>query len=262
MVLMSAVGAGLMLSRGMPTRSWIHQFPIFNKTYPNWLAKRLQGLSKDCKIDSRAICRLQKGRRNALVIGNSHVVDGWNIIRTIYPKDYFFVLDTNGCRTNADMKNDGRCTDPTNLRFNADFLRQFDYIIYSKMLNPNSIDESNTYLAFLKTNRVDKVVILGNYYRSALSFDDAFQMYGQDEPILRKFMTIDPFVNEALTATAAATGYLFVDKFATLCEKNICPLFTPEGVPFTYDNHHLTRAFAIFFSNRSAPQIIRYLGAP
>ena len=260
MVLLGGVGAGFELSEGWGTRPWVPDTRSYTAAKAHWLGDRLVGIQKDCNITSKRGCSSKSGRRNALVIGNSHVIDGWNVLRTIYPEDYFFVLDTNGCASKQSHSNTKRCTDPDNLRFNPTFLKQFDYIVFSRLIDARYLDDNLAYIAFLSEQNVEKVVVLGNYYRSALSFDDALQTFGTDESRLRAFLTVDTAVNQALEQTARSAGYLYVDKFAVLCLNDACPIFAPDGTPFTFDKHHLTRAFATLLAERAAPIITRYLG--
>jgi hypothetical protein len=254
------IGAGLEVSDGWVSRPWVPDTRSFTAAKAHWLGDRLVGIHKDCKITAKRGCSSKSGRRNALIIGNSHVIDGWNVMRTIYPADYFFVLDTNGCASKQSDSNTKRCTDPDNLRFNPAFLKQFDYIVFSRLIDARYLDDNLAYIAFLAEQNVEKVVVLGNYYRSALSFDDALQTFGADETRLRAFLTVDATVNQALERNADSAGYLYVDKFAALCVDNECPVFAPDGTPFTFDKHHLTRAFATFLAERAAPTITGYLG--
>ena len=131
--------------------------------------------------------------------------------------------------------------------------------IFSRLIDARYLDDNLAYIAFLAEQNVEKVVVLGSY-RSALSFDDALQTFGTDESRLRAFLTVDTAVNQALAQTADSAGYLYVDKFAALCVDDVCPVFAPDGTPFTFDKHHLTRAFATFLAERAAPTITGYLG--
>ena len=259
MGVIAVLGVGMTFDKGLVSRPWIQDLSVTHPTYLRWRADRLANISQDCNVRPTRACVIQEGRRNVLVIGNSHVIDGWNILRTIYPADYFFVLDTNGCATTVGKPNTARCSDSANLRFNAGFLRQFDYIVYSRLVNAQYVDENLEYLSFLHAQKVTKVVVLGNYYRSVLSFDDALQMFGNDEKRLRNFLTTDKSVNQALGAASKSHGFLFVDKFAALCDNDVCPIFSPDNVPFTYDKHHLTYAFAVYIAERTFPEIRAYL---
>ena len=259
MGVIAVLGVGMTFDKGLVSRPWIQDLSVTHPTFLRWRADRLAKISQDCNVIPTRACVIQEGKRNALVIGNSHVIDGWNILRTIYPADYFFVLDTNGCAITVGKPNTARCSDSANLRFNEGFLRQFDYIVYSRLVNAEYLDENLEYLSFLHAQKVTKVVVLGNYYRSVLSFDDALQMFGNDEQQLRNFLTIEKSVDQAFSVASKSHGFLFVDKFAALCDNNVCPIFTPDAIPFTYDKHHLTYAFAVYIAERTLPEIRAYL---
>lgn len=229
MVLVGGIGVGFEVSEGWVTRPWIPDTQSFAAAQANWLGDRLEGIRKNCNVTSATGCSLQEGRRNALVIGNSHVIDGWNVMRTIYPADYFFLLDTNGCATVLTNPNTKRCNDPANLRFDPTFLKQFDYIVFSRLNDARYLAGNLAYIAFLSEQNVEKVVILSNYYRSTLSFDDALQTFGADESRLRAFLSVEESVNPALEKAARAAGYLYIDKFAVLCPNVACPIFHLMG---------------------------------
>lgn len=263
MVVCALVGVGIAASGGLPERAWLPDSRFMAASYPTWLRDRLQKYPHQCKINNLSECSIPPAsRRTALIIGNSHVIDGVNVMRVIAPDDYFVILDTNGCGADPSTPNTPRCRDLANTRFNPAFVKQFDYVVYSRLVVIENIATNQQYLDFLAENSVARVVVFSNYLRSTVSFDDALQMYGTDETRLRRMLEPADSVNEALATTAARHGFLFVDKYALLCGSSECPLFTPDGVPFSYDKHHLTLAFARFLGSKAAPQITAYLAQP
>lgn len=238
---------------------WLPDSAVMNATYPTWLPDRYPS-GAVCYVTPKQRCLPKAGTKTALFLGNSHVMDGANSMRRIRPTDRFAILDMNGCSARPDTPNSRRCKDPHNRRFDPEYLRQYAYIVISSLSDPqNPVDVRSRLPDALASAGVTRVVVFGNYLRTRASFDDMLQMLGTDETVLRSLtLPMDP-LNRAYGEHITALGFFYIDKFQLLCVAGICPLFTPDGVPFSYDHHHLTRAFAEHLGDRAAPSVDAYL---
>ncbi len=255
------VGMVLVSTNGWVQRSWIDGAQFSAASYQNWLLKRQQLLHTSCGVSPTQTCAPQGGEfPHGLVLGNSHVVDGLNILRTVYPTHALSFIDMNGCADlHSETKNSARCKDPTNLRLSADYLRSFDYVVISIRTTDARTPTTVALIDHMHAVGVRNVIILGNYLSTEIDFDDALQMYGRDTTTLVRFTQYPKQAERQLSIAAERSGYLFVDKFALLCDSGVCPLMTPAGVPFTYDKHHLTFEFATYIAPILAPKITSYL---
>jgi hypothetical protein len=178
----------------------------------------------------------------------------------VYPTHALSFIDMNGCADlHSEAKNSARCKDPTNLRLSADYLRSFDYVVISIRTTDARTPTTVALIDHMHAVGVRNVIILGNYLSTEIDFDDALQMYGRDTTTLVRFTQYPKQAERQLSIAAERSGYLFVDKFALLCDSGVCPLMTPAGVPFTYDKHHLTFEFATYIAPILAPKITSYL---
>ena len=255
------IGGFLVYSDGWVRRPWIVGTQYEAPSYQNWLSKRLQLLHTSCGVSPTQSCAPQEGDYpHGLVVGNSHVVDGLNIMRTIYPTHALSFIDMNGCADlHSEAKNTARCKDPTNLRYSPDYLRSFDYVVISIRTTDARTPSTVALIDHMHASGVRKVIVLGNYLSAEIDFDDALQMYGSDTTTLARFTGYPKLAERQLSIAAARAGYLFVDKLELLCDSGVCPLMTPAGVPFTYDKHHLTFEFATYITPILTPKITSYL---
>ena len=255
------LGGFLVYSDGWVRRPWIEGTQYEAPSYQNWLPKRMKLRHTSCGVSPKQSCAPQGGEfPHGLVLGNSHVVDGLNIMRTVYPTHALSYVDMTGCADlNSEAKNTARCKDPTNLRHSADYLRSFAYVVISIRTTDEGTPSTVALIDHMYASGVRNVIVLGNYLSTEIDFDDALQMYGRDTTTLARFTGYPKLAERQLSIAAKRSGYLFVDKLELLCDSGACPLMTPAGVPFTYDKHHLTFEFATYIAPILAPKITSYL---
>jgi hypothetical protein len=258
------IGGFLVYSDGWVRRPWIVGAQYDAPAYQNWLGKRLKPLKESCVVAPNRPCSPDGSDRiHGLVIGNSHVVDGNTIMRTIEPTHALTMITTNGCGDlKGTSKNTRACADPTNLRYSPEYMRTFDYVVLSFRIFEDGNSQLLAYADFLHENGIKKVVILSNYMHSSVAFDDVVQMYGNAPLTLERFIYFPDQTHASLREYAQQNGYLFVDKRALVCGTAACPMLTPAGVPFSYDKHHLTYEYAQFMAGFLKPEITTYLAQP
>lgn len=255
------IGGLLVASDGWVRRPWIVGAQYVAPAYQNWRGKRLKPLIDSCIVATNRPCLPDgSGRIHGIVIGNSHVVDGNTIMRTIHPSHALTTITTNGCGDlKGTFKNTRSCTDPSNLRHSPEYLRMFDYVVLSYRFTDSLGPKVADYITFMHENGIQKVIILSNYMNSTVAFDDVVQMYGDTPLTLARFIYFPDQAHASLREDAQRYGYLFVDKRALVCGDALCPLTTPEGVPFSYDKHHLTYQYAQYIAGFLKPEITAYL---
>jgi peptidoglycan/LPS O-acetylase OafA/YrhL len=258
------IGGFLVYSDGWVRRPWIVGAQYDAPAYQNWLGKRLKPLKESCVVAPNRPCSPDGSDRiHGLVIGNSHVVDGNTIMRTIEPTHALTMITTNGCGDlKVTSKNTRACTDPSNLRHSPEYLRRFDYVVLSYRFTDSLGPKVTDYITFMHENGIKKVIILSNYMNSSVAFDDVVQMYGDTPLTLARFIYFPDQAHASLREDAQRYGFLFVDKRALVCGTAACPMLTPTGVPFSYDKHHLTYEYAQFMAGFLKPEITTYLAQP
>jgi peptidoglycan/LPS O-acetylase OafA/YrhL len=255
------IGGVLVYSDGWVRRPWIVGTQYEAAAYQNWLGKRQTLLKTSCIVSPNQPCTPDNTDSiHGIVIGNSHVVDGMTIIRTIHPTHALTMVSTNGCgNLQGTIKNTRSCPDPTNLRNSPEYLRQFDYVVLSNRFVESIGPKVIEYLDFLHQNGIKKVVILSNYMNSTVAFDDVVQMYGNNPLTLQRFIYFPDQAHASVQEVALRHGYLFVDTRALVCGNAACPMTTPDDVPFSYDEHHLTYEYAVYMAGFLAPEITAYV---
>lgn len=244
------------------------------------MSKRNDVRSELCvRTENGPFSCLDPDRPNGLVVGNSHGIDGVNIMRAIFGDTHEYALSgIGGCPPLSPAKqdnilDDGRakhawCVSENKERFDPTFYEGFDYVVVSAMFNPNvfTVPRLEDYLGALDSFGVEKVIVVGNAYKLREDFfeyalrrgrhapDDLTVEDIMDEAIKKRFR-----YNEEIKTVCEARGCFFLDKSEALCDGDGC-LTVHDGIPFTWDKGHMSFEFAELIGRRLAEGVRDYLG--
>ncbi|MDO3381187.1 acyltransferase family protein [Gilvimarinus algae] len=211
---------------------------------------RFELISADCRERGWDVCNSPSLSRekNVLVIGDSHTVDAYNILRFAYPEKYYVNVSLGGCPPTVNntlyeiwegWSELEKCDQLNKKRLDPDFLKAFDTIViavYWGRYKPEHLLETYNYIS----NAVDaEIVVFGNYLTLKKSMADLHNQ-GVDPRVTPEVVNNFALFEEEL-AQMAVDRYRFVSKKSLLCgdELSSCELYY-DGKPFSYDEHHMS----------------------
>lgn len=254
---------------GWPWRAWTTTNTLSNDAIAQGKDRRFQVRQRICTAKGWEKCDdLAPGKVNALIMGDSHAVDALNAFAAINPENNFSMSDLGGCPPHSDIESITLPTHPDRAackalnqkRHDPAYLRQFDYIVINVLFGWYTAEHLREYLDFLKKNRIDRVVIFGEYLVLDRDLPDLINEFGYDEPRLRDSIDTRGDLDAKLREYSEKNGYLFVSKRDAFCMAGTCELFDEHGVPFTYDRHHLSYEFASRMLTSEKARIARFVG--
>ena len=218
-------------------------------------------------------CRIQRffsndpecGRPDAtriLFLGNSHEPDAYNFVLGGYGhrEDLELVrfgtinqcpglgLSPGGVWT-SDLR---RCQRRLDVFNRAEFLNSLDYLVYSARFpfqeNKNVLRDM---IAWVRRQNPDvRVITMGSYFSTDIPCARIVNRAGRlDACSMPRHIVhfADAPEEGPLYASVMALTDVFIDRVDLLCRErrvSTCLVETPEGIPFSYDEHHLSREFA------------------
>lgn len=220
-----------------------------------------------CKVKGRGHCDdLVAGKRNALVIGDSHAVDAYNAFVTRFPNDNLVLSDLGGCPPHraidtivlASHPDLPRCLELNRKRHDPAFLRQFDYLVINVYLDWYREEHLSEYLRFLHQAGVRHVIVFGQTWRAPDDLPELVNRVGFEHARLMTLLTSPP--SDRLVAdTAQQLGYVYVSKTEALSTQGAFDVFDAKEVLFTYDQHHLSLPHATRLLDQRLADVTSYL---
>ena len=204
--------------------------------------------------------------KNALVVGDSHAPDALTILHYFAPKDNFAVSTLGGCPPSNRMKSLvpaahpslDQCISLNRQRYDVKYLRNFDYIAIDVLFDWYSPSDLMKYLDFLQSNRIKKVIVFGQYLTLSTDLPDLINKYGYDCNEVSKYIEKDGNLNgyRVLARFMKDKGYLFVPAKISKSNPLPCSLWNRKGVPFSWDDQHVSYefVFALFEDSRLTVQ--------
>ena len=208
----------------------------------------VSGYTSGDEFDREKCLRVEPGRPNYLVIGDSHAGAVWRALSLAYPGAHFIKASISGCRPLLDAEGEAPCRDVINYVY-RDFLpkNRLDGVILVGRWRATDFPKVAPTLAHLKP-LAGEVVVFG----PTVEYDGEFPLLLARE----KLTGVDGFTEEALDpekkglsdalgrVVAAEGGVDYVPVYDAICAEGRCIETTPEGVPLQFDYGHLTLAGA------------------
>ncbi|MAI90449.1 acyltransferase [Ponticaulis sp.] len=269
---MSAVAGHAVMSSG-----WVWRFPNIMLT-PDQIREgqqlRFVNFRAECNVadfpDGEACQPESPDARNVLFLGNSHEPDAYNFISAGYGDDptlnFITFGQINRCQ-NQRREAQGWRTDNADCQarldalFDPEFVNQLDVVVYgaNKPFDPNK-NTLFTMMADLKDIHEGElpIILYGGYINTNVPCSRIIEETGStdgcnDAENVSYFET-DP-TNEAMYAEMMSLTDFYVDRIEVNCpgrELAACETQTPDGVPYAYDEHHLSLEFAEYAGRQYA----------
>jgi peptidoglycan/LPS O-acetylase OafA/YrhL len=267
----SYVGASMWGNNGWSWRSWAASGTISTHEVAKGKGQRFIVREKICQKKGWGNCdELLEGHINALIMGDSHAVDALNAFEAVYPLHDFSMSQLDGCPPYHDIetmlppKHPDRieCIDLNKTRHDPDNLRRFDYIVINVHPGWYGLDHLEEYLSFLDSIGIEKVIVMGDYLTLSSEMYELLNQHGYNDSVIRAHLNKSPVVEFQFREMVERYGYFFLSKRSTFCDGESCELYDSEGIPFTYDKHHLSYEFSIRIAVHSKVDLDSFLANP
>ncbi len=188
--------------------------------------------------------------KNVLIIGDSHAADGLNIFYQAFPDYHYVIKSLPGCP--PIVISDTSILPPTHPereqclllneeRLSTELLQHYDTIVISVFYDWYTPEHLSHAIDLIKTYSDAKVIVLGNYI---ILNKDMSDLYNQGIDLRTNPQYVKSFaLYENELSSLAEDRYTFISKKELLCtgeEINSC-LIAINGIPFTFDQHHLSK---------------------
>ncbi|MET1079702.1 MAG: acyltransferase family protein [Pseudomonas sp.] len=249
----SYVAASMWGLDGWANRAWATSGSISSAALKAGTAQRFRARQDICIRKGWAVCdEPEAGKINALILGDSHAVDALNAFQAIHPEHDYSMSTLGGCPPTRDIETmvpashpeRSKCVQLNLQRFDLAYLKRFDYIVINLLYDWYTPAHLQAYLEFLKAGGIQKVVVMGGYFVLKRDMYEVLNESGYSRGAVENSIKVTAEYEENLQAIVEGAGYLFVSKRKSFCSTGTCELYDREGVPYTYDRHHLSYAFA------------------
>jgi len=199
------------------------------------------------------------GGKDILVIGDSHALDGLNIMAQAYP-DYDYTLkELGGCPPLVDNDyillhskhpNREKCLVLNKTRFEDISSKEYKVIVISVLFGWYKPEHLMHAIDRIRNSSTAEIVVFGNYLELKKDFSLIVSLgrnIKQNKGLVTSFGLYDKELDES-----AIGKYIFVSKKQLFCnngELKNCALWF-DGVPFAYDAHHLSFEATTFAAAR------------
>ncbi len=194
----------------------------------------------------------KSGRKNYIVIGDSHAAHLWYAIAEAFPAANVMQASASGCVPLVSYRGKQRCTDLMRFVFETYVTRhKIDGIILSGRWTLSDVTDLPATAAYLQKH-VPQVIILGPNIRLASALPLILGLHdGQDTAEAadeaRRLVLPEAFaVSDAMAAALQDTGAEFVPLIPHVCGEASCTVLAGNGEPLIFDKAHFTLAGAIF----------------
>jgi hypothetical protein len=191
---------------------------------------------------------------NVVIIGDSHGLDGFNIMKTAYPLINFMDYSLGGCPPFETL--DGivyankKCADYNdNLWHKINKIDNLKNIVISIRLSEKRYSKTISLVKKLKHEGYNVTVLgVGPFYKSdVLDILTGVKSYAEADEKIQKYIQSEIFgLNKNFKNDIEKLGVNYIDKLSILCPDNRCRCVTSDkSALMVYDKHHLSLAAAI-----------------
>lgn len=203
--------------------------------------------------------------RNVLVIGDSYGIDGLNILAQAFPDYHYTSVSQGGCPplVNADMAiieptwpDRKACVELNDKRLSAAFLADYRAIAISVQFDWYKPEHLRRVVKHIRQATDAPVIVFGSFVHLNRPMADLHNK--QIDPRSRPAAIKSLAAYEQKLAKDEAHGYIFISKRQLFCAGEgigSCKLYF-DGVPFTYDESHLSLEASAFAARQLQQQYI------
>jgi peptidoglycan/LPS O-acetylase OafA/YrhL len=266
-LLLCNVGLSMALSDGWSWRSWVST-QLSVKQVNEGKELRFKVRQQQCTTRGWEKCDdVLPNQITALVIGDSHAIDAYNAVANTFSKHDIVLSALGGCPPYVNIENlvqpghpDLEKCKALNLqRHDIDYLKKFNYITINNLYGWYSATHLQSYLSFLNTNGIKKVIVIGGYYSLTQDMSELINKFGFDEEKIDSYKISSLIDDQIIRNITQDFGYLFISKIDAFCKRDVCKNFDENNIPFTYDKHHLSYEFANKIMSGQKNIILEYL---
>lgn len=245
----SAVSDGEWWQRGNPNALTVAQIDAGK-------AERFQLLIDLCEARGWERCEEPGQGVNVLILGDSHGPDGLNAMATAMPAARLALRSLPGCppmlpetyaRLRADHPGRTECIQFNETTWSEFPLSRFQHIVISVLFDWYTPTDLQQAIAAIKLRSTAEIWVFGNFLVLNGAFPELASRGALQSRDIKSFARFE----DQLEA-GAGDAYHFLSKRGLLCtggDLDSCRLWFAD-VPFTYDEHHLSRQAATFIGER------------
>ena len=245
---MTLVGTFVIAQQGLPGRYSNEFAALANKSKSDIGSLRYESAIRRCGKNRRTCGVVKRGKKNILILGDSHGVDGLTIMESVYPKANFLLSIAGGCPPFQDLEtvtySNQRCPNLNKQRFKWIYgLDIKPEIVLSIRLSEKRIPNVEILVREL-TQRDFKVTVLGagpHYKNDALGIVLGHaSLAGLDSKLSSNMLEGTHDIDDILAPKIKKLGANYVRKLDYLCPEKKCKALTKTGDLFVFDLHHMT----------------------
>jgi len=247
------LGASMWAGGGWEWRTWASSGKLSSESVKRGKDYRFHVRQEICQQKGWGACDdTIDGKVNALIVGDSHAVDALNAFDKIFPEHNFSMSQLGGCPPHNDIESITQPNHPDRMqckqinmqRFDLEYLKRFDYIVINVLFGWYTPAHLLDYLAFLADHDIKKVVVVGDYLTLKQDMYEILNKHDYNAAAVLQQSVDANDIDRQLKASTESYGYYFLSKRDVFCPSGRCELFDANGIPFTYDKHHLSYEFA------------------
>lgn len=222
--------------------------------------KRFSKIINDCKKIGKGHCNeKQQGVKNILIVGDSMVDDAYNILTKVFPSYHYIRSSMGGCPPHPnitsvltfDLPGLQDCLELNRTRFSADALEGIDGLVINNQLGWFSADDLVFYFDFLKSHKMENVLLFGNYISLHKDFPDLHgvadeQLTYEDLKKAKEIESEFAFENE-LRRLSEEYKFEFVSFKDAACTSKACTIYV-RNYPYTWDTFHFSFEFSEYMA--------------
>ncbi|MCD2173161.1 acyltransferase family protein [Rhizobium sp. C4] len=200
-------------------------------------------------FDASTCLKIEPGKRNLLLIGDSHAAHVWKALEEGLPETHVLQATASGCKPFLISVGQEGCTAIMELA-----MRQFlpnhpvDGVIISAEWKAIDKPYLAEVLKYLKT-RTPNVYLLGpivEYNQSLARLLARAEAFGTERPGIAAQSGDARALDADLAAMAAETSVAYLSPYRTICPAPVHCLLDIQSVPIQWDNSHLTAEGAAY----------------
>ena len=263
-LVLGAVGAANLLPSGFALKPGFALSPDDLTAQKN---RRFTDYQAYCRKLGKPACEEPlAGAVNILVIGDSHAPDVFNGLHHVRPDLHYVLSSLGGCPPTPDIRaiapanlpNIERCEDLNRERFDPAWLARFDIVVINILPAWFGPAEMKPFIEAVKNASDASIIVYTGFATLKRDASDIMQSPGfAGDASFADEMSASFPQQDAFYDLASDERITLIDKKAAFCDPEC--RYISNGVPFTWDRHHLSIEYAYELGEYSKPVLERVL---
>jgi len=213
---------------------------------------RFTAYSKLCRSSNRRCKVIDSEKRNVVILGDSHGIDGFNAVSLAAPDVNLLFAARGACPPFLDVAyfvethpNTEQCLEHNKEVFYEWLeISQADFIVFSALFDEESIARLDSTISWLNQRTKAKIVVLG----TAMTFKkpvpnliaNSGRLAGINNYVMGYADKSKFLVDEQFKKHYQNSAVSYISKLDLFCPNNVCEMIVSEDYDLlTYDRHHL-----------------------